>query len=222
MHDVPWDPLASLDDRQRRLLSEFGRMLLAFNQRMNLVSREDEAHIFDHHIRHSLFLTYRCFPPGSTVVDWGTGGGLPAIPLAIAFPNVHVLAIDAVHKKVRAVRTMARRLGLGNVEARQSRAEGFGAVAAYSVSRATASLRDLWAWHRQLTPPEPLTADDACWPPGLICLKGGDLDEEIAQAGPEVTLRRTDLSVLSDDPYFREKAILVCTPCTEAGAGHGG
>lgn len=214
MRDVSWDFLALLDDSQRELLAEFTRMLLAFNARINLISREDEAHVYEHHIVHSLFLTYRCFPSGATIVDWGTGGGLPAIPLAIAFPDVRVLAVDSVHKKVRAVRTMARRLGLRNLEAVQSRAEAFEAVAAYSVSRAAAPLGDLWAWHRQLAPPESPAAEVSCWPPGLICLKGGHLKEEIGETGPGITIRRIDLSELSDDPHFREKAILVCTAGT--------
>lgn len=215
---MSWNPIASLDDRQRLLLGEYEALLLDFNRRINLISREDEKHVFRHHITHCLFLTYRRFPPRCSVVDWGTGGGLPAIPLAIAFPDVHVVAVDAIHKKVRAVRAMARRLGIHNLEARQSRADAFDGAAAYSVSRATAPLEALWTWHRQLTLPEPVAAEASCWPPGLICLKGGDLGEEIAAVGPGVRVERIDISDFTDDAYFRDKALLVCTPGVEPGA----
>lgn len=143
-------------------------------------------------------------------MDWGTGGGLPAIPLAIALPEVHVVAVDAIHKKARAVRAMARRLGLDNIDARQGRAEAFEGTASYSVSRATAPLKDLWAWHRRLTPPAALDVDEACWRPGLVCLKGGRLEEEVREV--EADVEQIRISRFTDDPFFRDKAILACGP----------
>src|SRR5690606_41790758 len=109
-----------------------------------------EERLFERHILHSLSLTFRKFPAGSTVVDWGTGGGLPAVPLAIVFSDVRIHAVDSVRKKVQAVRTMARRLGLENLDTWHGRAEAYPGDADFSVSRATASLSVLWSWHARV------------------------------------------------------------------------
>ncbi len=190
-------------------------MLVEFNRRINLISREDEEHVWLHHVLHCLYLSYRRFPPGATVVDWGTGGGLPAIPLAIAFPDVQFVAVDAIQKKVHALRAMVRRMGLDNVDVYQSRADEFEVEAGYSVSRATAALADLWSWHRRMKPPAARAVDESCWAAGLICLKGGGLDAEIAEVTPFADVERIALSELASEPYFRDKAILVCTPRVE-------
>ena len=232
---MTWDPLESLGADQRRLLSEYETLLREINQHINLISREDERQLFEHHILHSLALTRRRFPAGTSVIDWGTGGGLPAIPLAIAFPGVRFVAVDAVSKKVRAVRTMARRLGLENLETWEGRAESYFPVgeAAYSVSRATATLADLWGWHARAAAamrlddharperrpplrlgargsPERLSLDD-CWKPGLVCLKGGDLSKEIedlTKASPNLDVAQHPLDEFIGAPYFREKYIV--------------
>lgn len=206
------DPFERLDDRQRHLLEAFEQLLLDFNRRINLVSRQDEQHVFVHHIVHCLYLTYRRFPEGCTIVDWGTGGGLPAIPLAIAVPDVEIIAVDAVDKKVRAVRAMARRLGLDNVDARRGRAEAFTAEAAYSVSRAAARLPDLWAWHRRVAQPTRVNGRGGFWRPGLLCLKGGDIQGEIAEVADSATVEQIALSGLDARPYFHDKLLLACTP----------
>jgi 16S rRNA (guanine(527)-N(7))-methyltransferase RsmG len=142
--------IVSLDDDQRARLGQYADELAAMNQRINLVSREDAGAIASRHIPHCLTLAIRVFPDGATVVDWGTGGGLPLIPLAIAFPRVRFIGVDAVGKKIQAVRTFARRLGLANVEAWHGRAEEFDEEIDFSVSRATAPLAVLWSWHEPL------------------------------------------------------------------------
>ncbi len=209
--DAPWDPFACLTAAQRDRLAAFREHLLHFNRRLNLVSRETEADFDERHLLHSLALTYRAFPAGSTVVDWGTGGGLPAIPLAISFPDVQVHAVDAVGKKIQAVHAIARRLGLANLHAWHGRAEDWPGAAHFSVSRATAPLLDLWRWHLRARAGEmPETSPDA-WRPGLICLKGGDLRAEIdalRQAHPAVQVRATPLQPLLRRPYFADKAVV--------------
>ena len=109
----------------------------------------------------------------------GSGGGLPAIPLAAAFPAVTVHAVDAVEKKIQAVRTMGRRLGLDNLHPWHGRAEAWPGGAVFSVSRATAPLVDLWTWHVRIRRAAD-RAGEGHWRPGLVCLKGGDLGDEIA------------------------------------------
>lgn len=211
---MSWNPLDRITPNQEAKLRRFGELLLALNQHVNLISREDEDAVFEHHILHSLSLTRKAFPEGSVVVDWGTGGGLPAIPLAIALPAVLFVGVDAVDKKAQAVRTMARRLELDNVVAWRGRAEEFDGRADFSVSRATAPLADLWAWHRRVcvrsTERESNDGDEGLWRRGLVCLKGGDLTDEKRSLPPNVEAREISLAGFLNDNYFAEKAIVEC------------
>lgn len=213
MTDPSWDPLQSLSEEQVQKLSAYESLLQQFNRRLNLVSPESAENVRVEHTRHSLCLTRRRFPDGASVVDWGTGGGLPAIPLAIAFPNITVYAVDSVGKKVRAVRTFARRLGLDNVFGWNGRAEEWDGTAHYSVSRATAPLVDLWAWHRRVVEDIPAHGADT-WPPGLICLKGGDLSAEIQQLHhktDDVAVVEEGIYPLLGNDHFRNKKIVNVT-----------
>lgn len=208
---VKWDPYEQLSLEQREQLEAYGRLLLEFNRRLNLISREDEEHVEEHHIRHCLVLALKRFPPGSTVVDWGTGGGLPAIPLAICSPSVAVYAVDSVEKKVRAVEVIGRRLGLTNLRPWAGRAEAWPGHAEYSVSRATAPLRTLWSWHRRVVTElddEPISD---VWKRGLICLKGGDLQfevDDLLSAHPGLNVERYPIKSVYPQPYFADKVIL--------------
>lgn len=214
------DPFRSWTDEQKRLLNAYQEMLLDFNRRVNLVSRDADAEAVRMHCLHCLFLTCRRFPSGAVAVDWGTGGGLPAVPLAIACPDIRVIAVDKVGKKAQALRLMIRRLGIANVEVWRGLAGAFpadeqiagAADCVYSVSRGAAPLRDVWAWHRRIARPcsRPLAAD--AWRPGAICLKGGDLTEEIASVEGEADVERIDLAEMDPRAWFRDKALLACTP----------
>jgi len=206
--------IQSLSADQRELISAFEVLLREVNKKLNLISRGTESHIAERHILHSLALSWRDFPAGSEVIDWGTGGGLPLIPLAICFPGVVFHGVDSLGKKIQAVRLMARRLGLSNVHLWHSRAEAWPGQAQYSVSRATAPLTDLWHWHRHsFRPPE--TTPDGAWQPGLICLKGGDLSAEVAalkRADPEVAVRQFPLRELMGSAFFEAKYIVEVRP----------
>jgi len=222
-----------LSDEQLNKLDAFGHELRRMNQRINLVSSETEAEFWKRHTAHSLALATRSFPAGSRVVDWGTGGGLPAVPLAIAFPQVQIIGIDSVRKKVQSCTAIARRLGLDNCSFIHGRAEEVDLHTDYSVSRATAPLGTLWAWHTRVAVPQ--TAEEKkrqsrqnAWPGGLICLKGGDLSAEIQElknTAPEVknrsagvnrgrgdiavpTIQTYPLSELFEDSWFEEKVIV--------------
>ena len=206
-----WDPWQGLTDRQQAQLRAYERELLRFNRTHNLVSPAAAKHFRAHHLKHVLALRWKSFPAGCAVVDWGTGGGLPAIPLAIAFPEVTVHAIDAVRKKVQAVRIMARRLELENLEVWHGRAEDWPGRAHYSVSRATAPLADLWQWHARVALAV-VTEDDTVWPPGLVCLKGGNLRDEtrtLEAVAPQTRTGRVSLASLGRSSYFRQKCALV-------------
>lgn len=208
---MPWDPLESLSAHQRAQLDAFGEALARLNKKINLVSRASIPDLATRHLWHSLVLTRRRFLAGQTVVDWGAGGGLPSIPLAIAFPDVSFVAVDAVGKKMQAVRAIAREIGVTNLEAWHGRAEAWPGKTLYSVSRATAPLEKLWGWHQRCTEPASFSPGDDEWHPGLIVLKGGDLQAERDQlltAYPGLTIRTTPLDALTPIPYFAEKCIL--------------
>jgi 16S rRNA (guanine527-N7)-methyltransferase len=208
-------PLAALTPEQRDQLARYEALLAEFNAKINLISRPSEARVRTEHTLHSLALAWRAFPPGARVVDFGTGGGLPAVPLAIRFPQVPFTVVDANGKKVRAVRAMARRLGLENLTAQKSRAEAWPGTASHAVSRATVPLGTLWRWHRRTfaapSEPAPAATREDAWPPGLLALKGGDLSEEIAalrEAFPAAQVQTHALRPLLGDDFFAEKRIV--------------
>ena len=212
MNDLAWNPFERLTAEQREQLDAFEEQLLRFNQRVNLISPDSERHFRTQHLLHCLTLTVRDFPDGCTIVDWGTGGGLPAIPLAICYPDVTVVGVDSVGKKGRVVRTIARRLGLDNCYSWTGRAEEWAGTAHSSVSRATAPLAELWKWHRRVVIDlnEPPTDDE--WRQGLLTLKGGDLRDEVEalrDASPDVEIERRSLeSLLGHNEFFGEKEIV--------------
>ncbi len=208
---VAWDPLARMTDAQVQKLQSFELLLRDFNRRVNLISREDDEAVFNHHILHSLSLAYKSFPDGAVVVDWGTGGGLPAIPLAIAFPGVQFVGVDSVGKKAQAVRAMARRLDLANVDVWKGRAEKYDGMLDFSVSRAAAPLAELWSWHARSSRPVSRDSDETSWRKGLVCLKGGDLMDERIALPQTVHVAEVRLDSLFRDAYFKRKVILECS-----------
>jgi 16S rRNA (guanine527-N7)-methyltransferase len=154
------------------------------------------------------------------VVDWGSGGGLPAIPLAIVWPDIEILAVDSNGKKTRAVDLFCRRLGIKNCRSWHGRAEQAEGSFHYSVSRATAPLADLWQWHQRVeTSPSNLEVEvpsSNVWAPGLICLKGGDLQEEIRVMNhkfPDLETRVQPLALLKHDSYFETKCLVHVQKC---------
>jgi 16S rRNA (guanine527-N7)-methyltransferase len=215
MDDLAWNPFERLMAEQRQQLNAFEEMLCRFNDRVNLISPDSERHFRTQHLLHCLTLTIRDFPAGSTIVDWGTGGGLPAVPLAICYPEVTVVGVDSVGKKGRAVRTMARRLDLDNCYAWTGRASDWTGTAHYSVSRATAPLAELWQWHRRVAVDLEEGSGAEEWAPGLLALKGGDLSDEVAalrDAAPDVEVEHRPLeSVLGRNGFFGEKEIVAVT-----------
>lgn len=208
---MSWNPLQSLSDDQRARLAAFEKELLYLNARHNLVSRQSVSTFFQRHIVHCLALSRKRFLPASAVVDWGTGGGLPAIPLAIAFPEIEFYPVDSAQKKIHAVRTLVRRLGLHNLHPWHGRAEMWPGQAHYSVSRATASLLTLWQWHLKARLQTPHTSDGSTWAPGVLSLKGGNLTLEMAELTstfPTVQARITRLDTLLGTAFFDGKVLV--------------
>jgi 16S rRNA (guanine527-N7)-methyltransferase len=179
-----------------------------WNQKINVISRKDMDHFYEHHVLHSLAIaTQFDFPDDYQVMDLGAGGGFPGIPLAIFFPEVHFHLVDSINKKLKVVEAIAASIELKNITVQHSRAEDikdkqFDVV----VSRAVAPLKDLWYWSKPLLKKRPI--DQPKKINGLICLKGGDLAKEIAESGlrPQIW----EIDKIFEEEFFNEKYILYC------------
>lgn len=207
---MPFDPYSALSDLQKSQLAQYEALLWDVNQQINVVSRKMAAGEFaERHLLHCLALTLYDFPKKARVVDWGTGGGLPGLVLAICFPEVTFHLVDSTTKKIRAVQEMAEKLGLANVITHPIRAESFAEKVHFAVSRATAPLVDLWSWYRPVR--AATFTPQNCWQADLVCLKGGNLTEEIAQFKrkfPRTEIETIDLFELLERDFFKEKVIL--------------
>jgi len=159
----------SVQSCQNEKLTAYAKLLQKYNQRINLLSRRTVDLGFEEHIQECLAFADLQFSTHDVIVDWGTGGGLPAIPLAIIWPEVKIYAVDAAEKKILAVRAFKRALDLPNLYPWHGRAEKFTVPIHYSISRATTSLVNLWEWHSRVAP-----LDGGV----LYCMKGGDITEE--------------------------------------------
>lgn len=177
-----------------------------WNAKINVISRKDTEGLYEKHVLHSLSIAVTCdFTEGTQILDLGTGGGFPGIPLAIFFPEVQFHLVDSIGKKLKVVQAVASEIGLKNVTTQHSRAEEiknrkFDTV----VSRAVAPLKDLWNWSKPL-----LKKNNPAKPSpyaGLICLKGGDLAQEISESGCRP--RMVSIYKIFAEEFFRDKHLL--------------
>jgi 16S rRNA (guanine527-N7)-methyltransferase len=177
-----------------------------WNQKINVISRKDLDNFYLHHVLHSLAIaTQFDFPDGYEIMDLGTGGGFPAIPLAIFFPEVHFHLADSINKKLKVAQAVADALELKNITVQHTRAENiYDKKFDVIISRAVAPLKDLWHWSKPLLKKKPV--DQPKKITGLICLKGGDLGNEIAQSGcrPKIW----EIEKIFDESFFKEKYLL--------------
>ena len=175
-----------------------------WNARINVLSRKETPEQWGiRHVLHSLAIArFIAFKPGAAIMDLGTGGGFPGIPLAIMFPETSFYLVDSIGKKIKVVQAVAEALALSNVRAEQKRAEEVSERFDFVVSRAVAPLPELHGWIRNKVKP----VSQHALPNGLICLKGGDLAAELAPFG-----RRVQVQPVADyfsDEFFETKQIV--------------
>lgn len=190
-----------------------------WNSKINVISRKDINSLYEKHVLHSLSIAAVFeFKPGMEIIDIGTGGGFPGIPLAIFFPEVKFHLVDSIAKKLKVVEAVVTETGLNNVTTQHIRAEEIkNRKFDFVVSRAVAPLKDLWRWSRPLLKSskpvvrghESEPSEDTDQPdlkPQLICLKGGDLAAEIQESGTRPRVLKID--DLFKEDFFKEKYLL--------------
>lgn len=208
----------------RSKAEDFSRAVALYrewNERINVVSRKDIDSLYEHHILHSLAIARYLeihYPAdvlaGATVLDLGTGGGFPGIPLALEYPEARFTLCDSIGKKVRVAGAVADGLGLGNVRCVQARAEELGETFDWVVTRAVASLDKLYPWVK------------GRFRRSILCLKGGDVLSEISELGrrcgvPPGRVRVWSIEEWLNDDYFKEKFVIevgkdyLCPPKSE-------
>ncbi len=185
---------------QFRLLEE---LYAEWNSKINVISRKDFSEFYERHVLHSLGIAkFTKFVGKTKVLDVGTGGGFPGIPLAIFFPDVQFHLVDSIGKKIKVVNGVATSLGLKNVRAEQIRAEQLKEKYDFVVSRAVTRLPEFVPWVRKNISRKPFNA----MPNGIIYLKGGDLTEEIKPFRKNIFVQ--DLSEYFEEEFFETKKVL--------------
>jgi 16S rRNA (guanine527-N7)-methyltransferase len=196
---------ADFDNKQLQQFQQLEALYKEWNEKINVISRKDIDALYERHVLHSLAIAALCnFNDGAQIVDIGTGGGFPGIPLAIFFPEVEFLLSDSIGKKIKVVQEVAAAIGLKNVTAVHSRVEEIkGRTFDYAVSRAVAPLGELWKWIR---PAIRKGQNSEELPNGLICLKGGDLAKEISESG--LKPQAWDIQDIFPEPSLEEKYVI--------------
>nr|WP_321377981.1 16S rRNA (guanine(527)-N(7))-methyltransferase RsmG [uncultured Bacteroides sp.] len=185
----------NLTEEQHRQFAALYDLYIDWNAKINVISRKDIENLYEHHVLHSLAIAKVIdFKPGTSIMDLGTGGGFPGIPLAILFPDTKFHLVDSIGKKVRVATEVANAIGLTNVTFRHARAQEEKQLFDFVVSRAVMPLSDLIDIIKKNVSKKQINA----LPNGLICLKGGELQHETLPFK-----NKTVINSISD--YFEEE-----------------
>ncbi|MEN8202915.1 MAG: 16S rRNA (guanine(527)-N(7))-methyltransferase RsmG [Bacteroidota bacterium] len=192
-----------LSPQQQARFEKLLEILPLLNEKVNVISRKDISSLEEKHILHSLSIAKKFrFSDSDRVIDVGTGGGFPGIPLAVMFPDTHFTLVDSIGKKVRLVNELSRQLELSNVLAIRDRMENLKLKADFVVSRAVSAFHKLHSW----TDPLILPGENNNMPRGLIALKGGDLSDELKEFENQVKI--FPISAWFEEPFFSTKKIV--------------
>lgn len=191
---------------QLQQFSLLGPLYKEWNEKINVVSRKDIDSLYERHVLHSLSIAASFeFKDGTEIIDLGTGGGFPGIPLAIFFPQVKFHLVDSIAKKLKVVEAVADGIGLKNLTTQHTRVEDIkNKKVDFVVSRAVAPLKDLWKWSKPLLRHKSQVTGNIA--PGLICLKGGDLSQEISESSTRPRLLK--IKDIFPEEFFEDKCIL--------------
>ncbi len=192
-----------LSENQKEQFAALYDLYTDWNSKINVISRKDITNLYEHHVLHSLGIAKIIqFQPDSEIMDLGTGGGFPGIPLAILFPETQFHLVDSIGKKVRVATEVAKAIGLKNVTFRHCRAEEEVRQFDFVVSRAVMPLTDLLKIIRKNIKSQQHNA----LPNGLICLKGGELEKEVLPVRQKAII--TDLKTFFDEEFFETKKVV--------------
>jgi len=191
-----------LSDEQKQRFAALYNLYVFHNERVNVISRKDMDNFYIHHVLHSLALVKFCdFSNIQSVIDIGTGGGFPGIPLAIMFPDIKFHLVDSIGKKINVVNEVAKSIGLKNILAEQQRTENSEYAYDLAVARAVAPTIKLYDWMQSnwLTKPK------------FYLLKGGDLSEELnelLQVNPKLKIKSNNISKVFKEDFFETKKVI--------------
>ena len=196
----------NLSEVQQQQFAALYDLYTDWNSKINVISRRDITNLYEHHVLHSLGIAkVMQFRPETAVMDLGTGGGFPGIPLAILFPETHFHLVDSIGKKVKVATEIANAIGLKNVTTRHCRAEEEKQLFDFVVSRAVMPLTDLLKIIRKNIKKEQHNA----LPNGLICLKGGELEREVMPVKHQTLMY--DLKDYFEEEFFETKKVVYVT-----------
>lgn len=192
-----------LTAKQVEQFSQLQDLYADWNEKINVISRKDVDHFYERHVLHAMSIAkVMQFEPGTKVLDIGTGGGFPGIPLAILFPDTHFHLVDSIGKKISVVKDVVKKLKLSNVEAQQVRAESLVRKYDFIVSRAVTRFANFLPWVKGKFKKEDFNE----FPNGIFLLKGGDIDEEMEER--EVSYVTYHLDDYFTEEFFETKKIV--------------
>lgn len=201
--DLIYKYFSDLTEQQKSQFEQLEELYSFWNSQINVISRKDIESLYERHVLHSLGIAkVVSFAPDAEILDVGTGGGFPGIPLAILFPETSFHLVDAVGKKIKVVQEVATGLGLKNVKAEQQRVEKINGSYDFVVSRAVTRMESFVMWVKNKISRNHFHAIDN----GILYLKGGDLKEELAEAKRRYKIY--NLSEVFEEKFFETKSVV--------------